>query len=114
MIPGDDTDFVVLTDGTRLDADLVVLSVGVRPDTAAFEDAGILCERGAIPSSMNTAARPPPGVGGWRMWACRGQHRRSSPDRRPVALAGPANRAGRLVPADHIFHPETARPIRTP
>jgi len=33
--------------------------------------------------------------------------------RRPVPLAGPANRAGRLV-ADHILRPETARAIPNP
>lgn len=46
--PGAEYDTVVLADGTRMAADLVVLSVGVRPDTATFEAAGIACERGAI------------------------------------------------------------------
>ena len=39
---------MILADGTRLPADVVVLSVGVRPDTAAFGAAGITLERGAI------------------------------------------------------------------
>src|SRR5690606_799668 len=47
-VPGAEHDVVVLTDGTRLEADLVVLSVGVRPDTAAFERAGVATERGAV------------------------------------------------------------------
>ncbi len=44
----EDRDTVVLTDGTRLPADVVVASLGVRPDTEVFEAAGISCERGAI------------------------------------------------------------------
>ena len=110
VIPGATCDTVVLADGTRLEADIVVLSVGVRPDTKAFEAAGVTCERGAI---------------------CVDEHGRTNlPDvyavgdavisvdpitgiRRPVALAGPANRAGRLV-ADAIFRPETARPMPAP
>jgi len=110
VVPGEVSDTVVLADGTRLDADIIVLSVGVRPDTKVFEAAGVTCERGAM---------------------CIDEHGRTNlPDvyavgdavisvdavtgvRRPVALAGPANRAGRLV-ADAIFRPETARSIPTP
>ena len=110
VVPGESSDTVVLADGTRLDADIIVLSVGVRPDTKVFEAAGVTCERGAM---------------------CIDEHGRTNlPDvyavgdavisvdavtgvRRPVALAGPANRAGRLV-ADAIFRPETARSIPTP
>ena len=110
VVPGELSDTVVLADGTRLDADIIVLSVGVRPDTKVFEAAGVTCERGAM---------------------CIDEHGRTNlPDvyavgdavisvdavtgvRRPVALAGPANRAGRLV-ADAIFRPETARSIPTP
>ena len=110
VIHGEASDTVVLADGTRLDADIIVLSVGVRPDTLAFEAAGVTCERGAM---------------------CVDEHGRTNlPDvyavgdavisvdpitgaRRPVALAGPANRAGRLV-ADAIFRPETARPMPGP
>jgi NADPH-dependent 2,4-dienoyl-CoA reductase/sulfur reductase-like enzyme len=110
VIPGEVADTVVLADGTRLIADIIVLSVGVRPDTKVFEAAGVTCERGAM---------------------CVDEHGRTNlPDvyavgdavisvdavtgvRRPVALAGPANRAGRLV-ADAIFRPETARPIPAP
>jgi len=110
VVPGEASDTVVLADGTRLDADIIVLSVGVRPDTKVFEAAGVTCERGAM---------------------CIDEHGRTNlPDvyavgdavisvdavtgvRRPVALAGPANRAGRLV-SDAIFRPETARSIPTP
>lgn len=110
VIPGDDTDVVVLTDGTRLDADLVVLSVGVRPDTVVFEDAGILCERGAIVVDEHGRTSA---AGVWAVGDAVVSTDAVTGIRRPVALAGPANRAGRLV-ADHIFHPETARPIPHP
>jgi len=42
---GAEHDVVVLGDGSRIDADLIVLSVGVRPDTAVFESAGVAAER---------------------------------------------------------------------
>ncbi|MFZ2512175.1 MAG: FAD-dependent oxidoreductase, partial [Gordonia sp. (in: high G+C Gram-positive bacteria)] len=42
---GPQHDEVVLSDGTRIPADVVVLSVGVTPDTAVFAAAGVLCER---------------------------------------------------------------------
>lgn len=106
---GDGGDVVVLADGTRLDADLVVLSVGVRPDTAVFEAAGVATERGAIVVDEHGRTNLP-GV-----WA--GGDAVVSTDavtgvRRPVPLAGPANRAGRQI-ADAILRPETARPIPT-
>ncbi|MFT3661560.1 MAG: FAD-dependent oxidoreductase [Gordonia sp. (in: high G+C Gram-positive bacteria)] len=105
-----DGDVVVLGDGTRIDADVIVLSAGVTPDTKTFADAGVEVDRGAIVVD---------------------EHGRTSLDsiwavgdatvgidavtglRRPVPLAGPANRAGRLV-ADHLVRPETARPIPHP
>jgi NADPH-dependent 2,4-dienoyl-CoA reductase/sulfur reductase-like enzyme/rhodanese-related sulfurtransferase len=110
VVPGVDEDVVVLTDGTRLPADLIVLSVGVRPDTAVFEAAGIACERGALTVDEHgrTSAEGVWAVGDAvaSIDAVTGVHR-------PVALAGPANRAGRLI-ADDIFHPETARPVPHP
>ncbi|ALG84124.1 FAD-dependent oxidoreductase [Gordonia phthalatica] len=107
---GPEHDTVVLADGTRIDADIVVLSVGVRPDTAVFEAAGIACERGAmiVDEHGRTSLE--------NVWAV-GDATVSTDSvtglRRPVALAGPANRAGRLV-ADHIADPTTARPIPQP
>jgi NADPH-dependent 2,4-dienoyl-CoA reductase/sulfur reductase-like enzyme/rhodanese-related sulfurtransferase len=106
----EDHDTVVLADGSRIAADLIVLSVGVRPDTAFTEAAGIACERGAIlvDDHGRTSA---PGV-----WAA-GDAVLSTDAitgiRRPVALAGPANRAGRLV-ADDILRPGSARPMPSP
>lgn len=107
---GADADTVVLADGTRIDADIVVLSVGVRPDTAVFEAAGVACERGAMIVDEHGRTNLD------RIWAV-GDATVSTDSvtglRRPVALAGPANRAGRLV-ADHIIDPESARPIPQP
>ena len=108
--PGADHDTVVLGDGSRLPADLVVLSVGVRPDTAVFEAAGVTCERGAIVVDDHGRTNLP-GV-----WAVGDATVSTDPVtglRRPVALAGPANRAGRLV-ADDILRPGTARPLPLP
>ncbi|NLA65760.1 MAG: FAD-dependent oxidoreductase [Leucobacter sp.] len=100
-------DTVLLSDGAKVAADLIVLSVGVRPDTAVFEQAGVACERGAILVDEHGRTSLP------SIWAV-GDATVSTDAvtgvRRAVALAGPANRAGRLV-ADHIFRPETARPI---
>jgi NADPH-dependent 2,4-dienoyl-CoA reductase/sulfur reductase-like enzyme/rhodanese-related sulfurtransferase len=105
--PGAERDVVVLDDGTRLDADLVVLSVGVRPDTAAFEAAGVACERGAIVVDEHGRTSRP---GIWAVGDAVTSRDAVTGSVRPVPLAGPANRAGRLV-ADDIFRPETARPI---
>ena len=100
---------VTLGDGTILTADLVVLSVGVRPDTALVQGAGIATERGAIVVDAHGRTSAP-GV-----WAA-GDAALSVDAlgiRRPVALAGPANRAGRQV-ADDIFGIPGARPTPAP
>lgn len=107
---GADHDVVVLADGSRIDADLIVLSVGVRPDTAVFETAGVACDRGAMIVDEHGRTSLPDvyavGDATVSVDAVTGL-------RRPVALAGPANRAGRLV-ADAILRPATARPIPQP
>lgn len=109
VVPGDTQDTVVLADGTQLAADIVVLSVGVRPDTRVFEAAGVTCERGAMVIDAHGRTNLPDvyavGDAVVSTDAVTGA-------RRPVALAGPANRAGRLV-ADAIFRPESARPMPT-
>ena len=107
---GDDYDSVTFSDGTELGVDVIVLSTGLRPDTALAEAAGIETDRGYILVD---------------------EHGRTSVDSiyavgdatvgrdhdRPVALAGPANRGGRLV-ADAISDAErgeaTSRPIPRP
>lgn len=110
ILQGADADTVVLADGTQLAADLIVMSVGVRPDTAIFEDAGVACERGAMIVDAHGRTNVPD------VWAV-GDATLSvdavTGARRPVALAGPANRAGRLV-ADDIIRPEGAREIPQP
>ncbi|QOC25075.1 FAD-dependent oxidoreductase [Microbacterium hominis] len=107
---GVDADVVVLDDGSRLDADLVVLSVGVRPDTAVFEEAGVACGRGAmiVDDHGRTSLPDVYAVGDATAVADA-----VTGAVRPVALAGPANRAGRLV-ADAILRPHTARAIPRP
>jgi NADPH-dependent 2,4-dienoyl-CoA reductase/sulfur reductase-like enzyme/rhodanese-related sulfurtransferase len=106
---GETADVVVLADGTRLDADLVVLSVGVRPDTAVFEESGIATERGAIVVDRHGATNVP---GVWAAGDATAVVDAITGVRRPAPLAGPANRAGRQV-ADAILRPATARPIPT-
>jgi len=104
---GEDHDVVLLADGTRLPADLVVLSVGVRPDTAVFEAAGVACERGAIVVDEHGRTSVP---GVWAAGDAVVATDAVTGARGPVPLAGPANRAGRQV-ADAILRPETARPV---
>ena len=107
---GEDHDSVTLSDGTVLSADVVVLSTGVRPDTAFAEAAGIETSRGYIlvDEHGRTSADGIYAVGDATV---------GRDHDRPVALAGPANRGGRLV-ADAIADAEhgetTARPIPKP
>lgn len=110
IVPGADADSVVLADGTEVPADLIVVSVGVRPDTATFERADIACERGAIIVDDHGRTNLP---GVWAVGDATLSVDAVTGARRPVALAGPANRAGRLV-ADDIIRPETARAIPRP
>lgn len=104
---GADHDTVLLDDGTRVDVDLVLLSTGVRPDTAIFADAGIGTDRGAIVVDERGRTSVP---GVWAVGDATVSVNAVTGVRRPVALAGPANRAGRLV-ADDIFRPDRGRVI---
>src|SRR5262249_10534644 len=110
ILPGADHDTVVLADGSRLAADLILLSVGVRPDTAFVEQAAIACERGAIVVDVHGRTSAP---GVWAVGDAVVSTDAVTGIRRPVALAGPANRAGRLV-ADDILRPQAARPMPAP
>lgn len=103
-------DVVELGDGTEIATDIIVLSTGVRPDTAVFEEAGVVCERGAIVVDAHGRTSLP---GVWAVGDATVSVDPITRLRRPVALAGPANRAGRLV-ADDIVRPEGARPIPPP
>ena len=106
----DNNDVVTLSDGTVLHADVIVLSVGVRPDTAVAQAAGIQTSRGyvVIDDHGRTSADDIYAIGDGTI-GCDQDH--------PVALAGPANRGGRLI-ADAIADAEcgeaTARPIPSP
>ena len=106
----DNNDVVTLSDGTALDADIIVLSAGVRPDTAVAQAAGIQTSRGyvVIDDHGRTSADDIYAIGDGTI-GCDQDH--------PVALAGPANRGGRLI-ADAIADAEcgeaTARPIPSP
>ena len=107
IVHGDTEDIVKLSDGTEIATDLIVMSVGVRPDTAFIEAAGIETERGAIKVDERGRTSAP------NVWAVgdavlsvdaiTGAHR-------PVALAWPANRGGRLI-ADAIIDSDSARKI---
>ncbi len=103
-------DTVVLSDGRRIEADLIVLSVGVRPDTAVFEAAGVECERGAMVVDEHGRTNLPSVYAAGDAVVSTD---RVTGLRRPVALAGPANRAGRQI-ADHIVRADHARPIPAP
>ena len=53
---GDTVEAVVLPDGTRLHADLVVIGVGVRPDTGLAEEAGLPVDDGVLVDQQLRAA----------------------------------------------------------
>lgn len=89
---------VVLADGERIPADLVLLSVGVRPATMPFVAAGLeALPSGALLVDEHGRTSAP------SIWA--GGDAVASPNifgapPHPVPLAGPANRAGRLIADD--------------
>lgn len=107
---GPDFDTVVLSDGTRLEADIIVLAIGVRPDTGFIEAAGIRTVDNAIVIDEHgrTSAE--------HVWAA-GDAVISADAitgaEHPVALAWPANRTGRLI-ADAIVDVQTARKVPNP
>ncbi|MCE7483409.1 FAD-dependent oxidoreductase [Microbacterium profundi] len=110
IVTGPDQDTVVLDDGTRLAADVIVLAAGVRPDTAVFEAAGVVCEQGALVVDEHGRTSLD---GVWAVGDATVSVDPVTGVRRPVALAGPASRAGRLV-ADGILRPGRGRPIPQP
>lgn len=107
---GDASDTVTLSDGRAVAADVVVLSVGVRPDTEVFERAGVECERGAIITDDHGRTNL---ADAWAVGDATISVDPVTGARRPVALAGPANRAGRLV-ADNIIRGDASRPLPKP
>ena len=101
---------VHLADGRAIAADLVLLSTGVAPATAPFKACGLECDdRGAILVDEYGRTNLPDvfavGDATASVDAVTGV-------RRPVPLAGPANRAGRLV-AD-VIAGAPSRPIPHP
>lgn len=103
----DETVAAQLKSGREIEAGLVILSIGVRPDSQLARDAGLaLGPRGhiTVDSHQRTSAEHVYAVGD----AC------ESPDplldgHVAIALGGPANRQGRTA-ADHIFLGDQAQP----
>lgn len=97
----------VLASGEALPADLVVLSIGVRPDTALVKGAGIaVAPRGhiVVDEFQRTSA---PGV--YAAGDAVETVDRVTGGRSMVPLGGPANRQGRVA-ADHLLLGDKARP----
>jgi NADPH-dependent 2,4-dienoyl-CoA reductase/sulfur reductase-like enzyme/peroxiredoxin family protein/TusA-related sulfurtransferase/rhodanese-related sulfurtransferase len=95
----DDDVQVGLKDGTRLEADMVILAIGVKPDTAFLEDTGIARnEQGAIVVDEHMRTNQPD------IYAVGDAVEVTdfvSGKKVHVPLAGPANRQGRIA-ADNI------------
>ena len=105
----DDKPLVNLGSGEQIAADIVIMAIGVRPETGLAKDAGLeLGPRGgiAVDEYMHTSDPDILAVGdavevrGYVMGG-----------RRLIPLAGPANRQGRLA-ADVILNPDKPQPFR--
>ncbi|RRC95769.1 FAD-dependent oxidoreductase [Schaalia canis] len=88
---------VELTDGTQIPADIVVSSAGVRANTELAESAGIECENGAFNVDHHGRTNIP---GIWAIGDAVNSVHAVTGSVRPVQLAGPANRGGRLAADD--------------
>ncbi|HWS58722.1 MAG TPA: FAD-dependent oxidoreductase [Actinotalea sp.] len=91
---------VRLSDGTLLPADLVVLSVGVRPDSRLAADAGL--ELGRAGSILVDSAQRTSDPHIWAVGDATAVRHHVTGLVAPVPLAGPANRQGRRA-ADSIL-----------
>lgn len=93
------SDGVILNSNRKIATDMVVLAIGVRPETEVAKAAGIeLTERGAVITNEFMQTNYPD------IYACGDSVAVKdfvSQQITTVALAGPANRQGRLI-ADHI------------
>ena len=96
-----------LTSGKVLEADLVVLSIGVKPESDLARAAGLqLGSRGHIVvDEFQRTSDPDIYAGGDAVETVD----RVMGDKTVVPMGGPANRQGRVA-ADHIFMPDKARP----
>ncbi len=98
---------VVLSSGDRIKADMVILSIGVRPNSALAEAAGIKTnERGGIITDdmMRTSA---PHV--WAVGDAVEVEDLITREKTMVPLAGPANKQGRLAAANMLGGEERYR-----
>jgi len=96
-----------LKSGRTVSADLVVLSIGVRPDTALARAAGLeLGPRGHIRVNGFMQTSDPDIYAAGDAVEVKDL---VTGDSVAVPLGGPANRQGRLA-ADHIFRPEQTKP----
>ncbi len=96
-----------LNSGKTYDADLIILSIGVKPDTELARDAGLqLGPRGhLIVDDYQRTSDPDIYAGGDAVET----RDRVLGSPTAVPMGGPANRQGRVA-ADHIFMPDKARP----
>jgi NADPH-dependent 2,4-dienoyl-CoA reductase/sulfur reductase-like enzyme/rhodanese-related sulfurtransferase len=100
---------VVLADGTRLPADIVLLGVGVKPSTALAREAGLeLSDRGAVVVSPDQRTSDP------FIWAVGDAIQvvdavTGVPG--VVPLAGPANRQGRTAADSIVGRARTSKPV---
>lgn len=104
---GDDIVRCHLKSGKVLDADLVILSIGVKPDTELAREAGLnLGPRGHIVvDEFQRTSDPDIYAAGDAVETAD----RVFDEPTVIPMGGPANRQGRVA-ADHIFMPEKARP----
>jgi len=106
--PGHPVD-VVLADGTRLPADVVLLGVGVKPSTKLAREAGLdLSDRGAVVVSASQQTSDP------AIWAVGDAIQvvdavTGVPG--VVPLAGPANRQGRIAADAIMGRASAAKPV---
>ena len=95
---------LTLSDGTRLDTGLLILAIGVKPETLLAAKAGWSWGRAAA-SRWTPACEPR--IPSSMRWGCGGgdrlRHRRVCAD----PLAGPANRQGRIAADNMLGRSET-------
>lgn len=104
-VTGFDTNWVLLASGTEINSEVIVLAIGVQPDTALAKEAGLtIGKTGGIKVDQNYRTNDPD------IYAVGDAIEAYNPltqDNFIIALAGPAQKQARSV-ADHIHD----RPIR--